>query len=35
LPMSCEIVYGHAWKGVPKTLEDGRSIVRFMPAPSR
>jgi malonyl-CoA O-methyltransferase len=30
-PLSFEIVYGHAWKGQPKTASDGRAIVRFEP----
>ncbi|MBL8487365.1 MAG: methyltransferase domain-containing protein [Rhodocyclaceae bacterium] len=29
LPARFEVVYGHAWKGEPKTAEDGRAIVRF------
>ena len=29
LPASFEIVYGHAWKAQPKTIADGRAIVRF------
>ena len=28
-PASFEIVYGHAWKGEPKTAPDGRAIVKF------
>jgi malonyl-CoA O-methyltransferase len=24
-----EVVYGHAWKGVPRKLADGRDIVQF------
>jgi malonyl-CoA O-methyltransferase len=27
--VTCEIVYGHAWKGVPRKTADGRSIVQF------
>jgi malonyl-CoA O-methyltransferase len=27
--LSVEIVYAHAWKGLPKTTEDGRAIVRL------
>ena len=27
-----EVVYGHAWKGVPRKLADGRDIVEFRPA---
>ena len=26
-----EVVYGHAWKGVPRKLADGRDIVQFRP----
>ncbi len=26
---SIEVVYGHAWKGAPRKLDDGRSIVQF------
>ena len=29
IPATFEVVYGHAWKGEPKKLEDGRAIVRF------
>lgn len=29
LPATFEVVYGHAWKPEPKTLEDGRAIIRF------
>jgi len=32
LPATFEIVYGHAWKPQPRTVADGRAIVRF---PSR
>lgn len=28
---SFEIVYGHAWKGAPRKLADGRDIVQFRP----
>ena len=31
LPATLEVIYGHAWKAAPKTLEDGRSIIRFDP----
>jgi malonyl-CoA O-methyltransferase len=24
-----EVVYGHAWKGAPRKLADGRDIVQF------
>jgi malonyl-CoA O-methyltransferase len=30
---SIEVVYGHAWKGVPRNLPDGRSIVHFEKTP--
>jgi malonyl-CoA O-methyltransferase len=26
---SIEVIYGHAWKGVPRKLADGRNIVHF------
>ena len=26
---TCEVVYGHAWKGVPRRSADGRGIVQF------
>ena len=29
LPVSYEVLYGHAWKAAPKRSADGRSIVRF------
>jgi len=29
LPVSFEVVYGHAWKAAPKRTADGRSVVRF------
>lgn len=29
LPARFEIVYGHAWKLAPRTLPDGRAILRF------
>lgn len=29
LPVSFEIVYGHAWKAQPRVIDDGRAIVRF------
>src|SRR6185503_875722 len=28
---SFEVVYGHAWKGAPRKLADGRDIVEFRP----
>ena len=30
-----EVVYGHAWKGVPRKLADGRDIVEFRAKPAR
>lgn len=33
LPATFEIVYGHAWKPEPRTIDDGREIVRFRPRP--
>jgi malonyl-CoA O-methyltransferase len=29
LPVSYEVVYGHAWKPAPRRAADGRSIVQF------
>lgn len=29
LPLSFEIIYGHAWRSEPKQTADGRSIVQF------
>jgi malonyl-CoA O-methyltransferase len=29
LPVSLELVYGHAWKGAPKKTADNRSVIRF------
>ena len=29
IPLTLEIVYGHAWKPEPKTLEDGRAVMQF------
>jgi malonyl-CoA O-methyltransferase len=29
LPATVEIVYGHAWKGEPRTAPDGRQIVKW------
>lgn len=28
LPATFEIIYGHAWKAVPKAIADGRAIIR-------
>ena len=33
LPATFEIVYGHAWKAVPRQLADGSQIVRFAKRP--
>lgn len=30
IPITFEVVQGHAWKAAPKTAEDGRTVVRFM-----
>ncbi len=30
-PASFEVIYGHAWKAVPRQTQDGRTIVRFDP----
>lgn len=29
LPVTIEVVYGHAWKAAPRVAPDGRAIVRF------
>jgi malonyl-CoA O-methyltransferase len=29
LPATVEIIYGHAWKGEPRTVADGRQIVKW------
>ena len=29
LPATLEIVYGHAWKGEPRAVDDGRQIVKW------
>ena len=29
LPVTIEVIYGHAWKPQPKTLGDGRQIIQF------
>lgn len=33
LPVTFEVVYGHAWKGAPRKRADGRSIVQFSSRP--
>jgi malonyl-CoA O-methyltransferase len=33
LPATFEIVFGHAWKPEPRTLGDGRAVIRFQPRP--
>ena len=33
LPVSFEIIYGHAWKPAALVVGDGRAIVRFAPRP--
>lgn len=33
LPVTFEVVYGHAWKGAPRKRADGRSIVQFATRP--
>ncbi len=35
LPATFEIVYGHAWKPEPRTIADGRSVIRFEPKQRR
>jgi malonyl-CoA O-methyltransferase len=29
LPVTIEVVYGHAWKAAPRNVADGRAIIRF------
>jgi malonyl-CoA O-methyltransferase len=29
LPATIEVVYGHAWKGEPRTSADGRQVVKW------
>ena len=31
LPITIEVVQGHAWKAAPKTIADGRTVVNFQP----
>ncbi|MDR0578085.1 MAG: malonyl-ACP O-methyltransferase BioC [Candidatus Accumulibacter sp.] len=31
LPASFEVIYGHAWKAEPRTIADGRAVIRFAP----
>lgn len=33
LPVTFEVVYGHAWKGAPRRRAEGRSIVQFSRRP--
>lgn len=33
LPATFEIVYGHAWKPEPRTIDDGRAVIQFKPRP--
>lgn len=35
LPVTFEVVYGHAWKAQPRTTADGAAIVRFDPKQRR
>lgn len=35
LPVSFEVVYGHAWKAAPRRAPDGRAVVRFEPRPAQ
>ena len=34
-PLTLEVIYGHAWKPVPKQTADGRSIIQFGKRPAR
>jgi malonyl-CoA O-methyltransferase len=29
LPVTLEVIYGHAWKAEPRTAPDGRKVIRF------
>ncbi|NSL54490.1 methyltransferase domain-containing protein [Uliginosibacterium aquaticum] len=29
LPLTLELVFGHAWKAAPKQIEDGRAVIQF------
>lgn len=29
LPVTVEVVYGHAWKAAPRKVTDGRAIIHF------
>nr|MBA2689605.1 malonyl-ACP O-methyltransferase BioC [Burkholderiales bacterium] len=33
LPVTIEVVYGHAWKPQPKTTSDGRQVIQFRDRP--
>jgi len=33
LPVTIEVIYGHAWKPQPKSLPDGRQIIQFRDYP--
>lgn len=33
LPVTVEIVYGHAWKAAPKTIADGRAVIQVQRKP--
>lgn len=33
LPITFEVVQGHAWKAAPKTSEDGRAVIQFQRRP--
>lgn len=35
VPITLELVYGHAWKGAPRKTADNRSVIRFMSPPSQ
>lgn len=34
-PVTLEVIYGHAWKPVPKQTADGRAIIQFGKRPAR
>jgi malonyl-CoA O-methyltransferase len=35
LPVTYEVIYGHAWKVAPRHVADGRQVIDFMPRTAR
>jgi len=35
LPATFEVVYGHAWKAMPRRATDGRQVIDFHPRSMR